>query len=145
LSGIKTRKITLKDIPWIIDIQESIVQKKISREWVKSIEAHLKKQDVIGFIAFRNGGVLGFIIGEIKGTGFGIGQSGWIVVIDVNPRYMGGGIGKALAEKLFEYFKKKGIQDIYTAVRWDAVDMLSFFKSIGFDRSDFINLGKHLK
>ncbi|MCX6260719.1 MAG: GNAT family N-acetyltransferase [Bacteroidia bacterium] len=104
MSGIKTRKITLKDIPWIIDIQESIVQKKISRAWVKSIEAHLKKQDVIGFIAFRNGGVLGFIIGEIKGTGFGIGQSGWIVVIDVNPRYMGGGIGKALAEKLFEYF-----------------------------------------
>jgi ribosomal protein S18 acetylase RimI-like enzyme len=135
----------IKDIPWIIDIQESIVQKKISRAWIESIEAHLKKQDVIGFIAFRNGEVLGFIIGEIKGTGFGIGQSGWIVVIDVNSRYMGGGIGKALAKKLFEYFKKKGIQDIYTAVRWDAVDMLSFFKSIGFDRSDFINLGKHLK
>ena len=49
----------IKDIPWIIDIQESIVQKKISRAWIESIEAHLKKQDVIGFIAFRNGEVLG--------------------------------------------------------------------------------------
>jgi ribosomal protein S18 acetylase RimI-like enzyme len=57
---------------------------------------------------------------------------------------MGVGIGRALAEKLFEFFKKKGIRDIYTAVRWDAGDMLSFFKAIGLDRSTFINLIKHL-
>jgi hypothetical protein len=29
-------------------------------------------------------------------------------------------------------------------VLWDAVDMLSFFKSLGFDRSTFINLIKHV-
>jgi ribosomal protein S18 acetylase RimI-like enzyme len=57
---------------------------------------------------------------------------------------MGVGIGRALAEKLFQFFKKEGIRDIHTAVRWDAGDMLSFFKAIGFDRSIFINLRKHL-
>jgi L-amino acid N-acyltransferase YncA len=71
-------------------------------------------------------------------------QSGWLEVVEVHPKHMGTGIGRALAGKLFQFFKKKGIRDIYTTVRWDAGDMLSFFKSLGFDRSTFINLRKHL-
>jgi len=145
MNGVRVRKITVKDVPQIIEIQESITKKKVSKAWTQSIEAHLKKQDVAGFVALRDEGVVGFIIGEIKGPGFGIEKSGWIVVVGVCARCMGIGIGRALAKKLFEYFRKKGIQDIYTAVRWDAIDMLSFFKSTGFDRSEFINLGKHLE
>jgi predicted N-acetyltransferase YhbS len=145
MNGVTIRRITAKDIPQVIEIQESIIKKKVSKAWVQSIEAHLKKQDVVGFVYLRESQVMGHIIGEIKGPGFGLEQSGWIVVVGVDPRYMGEGIGKVLAKKLFEYFIKKGIKNIYTAVTWDAVDMLSFFKSIGFDRSNFINLGKHLE
>lgn len=144
MKEIKTRKIRTEDVPQIIAIQESIIKKKVSRKWVQMIEDHLRKQEGVGFVASKNGQVVGFIIGEIKGEGFGLEQSGWIEVVGVHPRQMGAGIGQALADKLFEFFKKKGIRDIYTAVRWDAVDMLSFFKSIGFDRSIFINLRKHL-
>jgi len=108
------------------------------------VEHHLKKQDGVGFVASKDGRVVGFIIGEIKGEGFGLEQSGWIEVVGIHPRQMGVGIGRALAEKLFQFFKKEGIRDIHTAVRWDAGDMLSFFKAIGFDRSIFINLRKHL-
>jgi ribosomal protein S18 acetylase RimI-like enzyme len=145
MNGVRVRRITVKDVPNIIEIQESIIKKKVSKAWIQSIEAHLRKHDVAGFVALRDDGVVGFIIGEIKGPGFGIEKSGWIVVVGVCARCMGIGIGRTLAKKLFEYFREKGIQDIYTAVRWDAVDMLSFFKSIGFDRSEFINLGKHLE
>jgi len=145
LNGIRMRKITPKDVPHVSEILESIMKKKVSKVWLQSIEAYLKKQDVIGFVALKDGEVVGFIIGEIKGPGFGIEKSGWIVVIGVCPRCMGIGIGQTLAKKLFDYFKKKGVQDVFTSVRWDSVDMLSFFKSIGFDRSDFINLGKHIE
>jgi len=51
--------------------------------------------------------VVGFIIGEIKGEGFGLEQSGWIQVVGVHPRQMGVGIGRILAEKLFSFFKKR--------------------------------------
>ena len=108
------------------------------------VEHRLKKQEALGFVALKDGQVVGFIIGEIKGEGFGLEQSGWIEVVGVHPRQMGVGIGRILAEKLFSFFKKEGIRDIHTAVRWDAGDMLSFFKVIGFDRSPFINLRKHL-
>jgi ribosomal protein S18 acetylase RimI-like enzyme len=141
---IKIRKIGIEDVPEIVAIQESILQKKVSRRWIQMVENHLKKQEGIGFVALKDGQVAGFIIGQIKGEGFGLEQSGWIEVVGVHPRQMGVGIGRALAEKLFQFFKKEGIRDIHTAVRWDAGDMLSFFKAIGFDRSPFINLRKHL-
>ena len=57
---------------------------------------------------------------------------------------MGTEIGQYLIIQLFKQFKKKKINEIYTAARWDGVDILSFFKSIGFDRSNFINLRKEL-
>jgi len=142
--GIKIRKIRAEDVSEIVSIQESILQKKVSKKWVQMVEDHLKKQEGVGFFALKDGQGVGFIIGEIKGEGFGLEQSGWIEMVGVHPRQMGIGIGRILAEKLFSFFKKEGIRDIHTAVRWDAGDMLSFFKAIGFDRSPFINLRKHL-
>ena len=144
LKGIKIRKIGADNIPEIVAIQEAILQKKVSKKWIHMVEVRLKKQEAVGFVASMEGRVLGFIIGEIKGESFGLEQSGWIEVVGVHPGHMGIGIGRILAEKLFEVFQKKGIRDIYTTVRWDAGDMLSFFKAIGFDRSTFINLRKHL-
>ncbi len=99
------------------------------------VRNRLRKQEGVGYVAARDGQIVGFIIGEVKGEGFGLEKSGWIEVVGVHPRQMGVGIGHAMAGKLFEYFKRRGIRDIYTVVRWDAVDMLSFFKSVGFDRS----------
>lgn len=144
IKGIKIRKIRTDDITEVVAIQESILQKKVSKKWIQMVKDYLKKQERVGFVASKDGQVVGFIIGEIKGEGFGLEQSGWLEIVGIHPRQMGMGIGRALAEKLFSFFKKEGIQDIHTTVRWDAGDMLSFFKSIGFDRSPFINLRKHL-
>ena len=141
---IKIRKIGAEDIPGMVAIQESILQKKVSKKWIQMVEARLRKLEAAGFVAAMGGRVVGFMIGEIKGESFGLEQSGWIEVVGVHPGHMGIGIGRILAKKLFEFFEKKGIRDIYTTVRWDAGDMLSFFKAIGFDRSPFINLRKHL-
>lgn len=141
---IKVRRIEAEDAPAIVSIQESILQKKVSKKWIQMVGRHLKKEEALGFVAIQDGHVVGFIIGEIKGETFGLEQSGWIEVVGVDPRQMGIGIGRALAETLFSFFRKKRIHDIHTSVRWDAGDMLSFFKAIGFDRSPFINLRKHL-
>ena len=137
---LKTWKVRSEDVPRIIAIQETIIKKRVSRRWIQMVEDHLRKHEGVGFVASRDGQVVGFIIGEVKGEGFGLEQSGWIEVVGVHPSQMGIGIGQALAERLFDFFRKRRVRDVYTAVRWDAVNMLSFFKSVGFDRSTFINL-----
>ena len=143
--GIKLRKLTARDIPRVIAIHGVLTKKKTYRRWVQQmVKDHLRKQEGVGFVAEKQGQVVGFIIGEMKGEGFGLEKSGWLEVVMVHPRHMGTGVGYAMARKLFDYFKKRGIRDVYTSVQWDAVDMLSFFKSLGFDRSTFINLIKHV-
>ena len=72
--------------------------------------------------------------------GFGVERSGWIEMIEVDPKLMGRGIGKTLGEALLRYFKDEGLKEVYTSVRWDSSDLIAFFKSIGFDKSSFINL-----
>lgn len=144
MKGVRIRSLDVKDISEIAEILELTTKRKVPNMWVETVQKLLKKKYLVGFSAIKDKRVAGFIIGEIKGIGFGLEQSGWIVVVGVHPHYMGLGIGKALAERLLDFFRKKGINNIYTSVRWDAVDMLSFFKSIGFDRSEFINLGKSL-
>ncbi len=143
--GIKLRKLTAGDIPQVIAIHSALTKKKTYRRWVqKMVKDHLRKQEGVGFVAEKKRQVVGFIIGEMKGEGFGLEKSGWLEVVMVHPRHMGTGVGYAMARKLFDYFKRRGIRDVYTSVKWDAVDMLSFFKSLGFVRSTFINLIKHV-
>jgi ribosomal protein S18 acetylase RimI-like enzyme len=88
--------------------------------------------------------VVGFLITYILYGGFGLEKSAWIGLFGVDPKYMGQGIGKRMAGEVFDVFRKLNIGNIFTSVKWDSTDLLSFFKSLGFDRSNFINLEKIL-
>ena len=116
MTTIKVRQLKLSDKSAIFEIQET------------------------SLVAETDGKVVGFMLGEIKAYGFGAVRSGWIEVIGVHPRHMGSGIGKKLGNELVRIFKEKEVKHIFTSVRWDSGDLLAFFKSIGFDRSNFINL-----
>jgi len=142
--GIEIREIAIEDYPEILEIYRVIMKGKASISWMKNIELYLQKTNVIGYVALKDGQIAGFIIVESQGPSFWLEQSGWVIVIGVHPQFMGNGIGKALVESLFQFFRENGVRDIYTALRWDASDMLSFFISVGLGRSEFINLKKHL-
>ena len=84
------------------------------------------------------------MISYILTLGFGIEKSAWIATLGVKPEYMGRDIGRKMATKIFEYYQSLNIENVYTSVRWDSPDLLSFFKTLGFDRSNFINLRKSI-
>jgi ribosomal protein S18 acetylase RimI-like enzyme len=144
LKAIKIRKLTATDLPQIIRIEEAIAKAKVSRQKKAFLKDHIQKEGSVSFVAQAEGQVVGFIFSEILTNSFGLDRSGWIENFGILPQYMGQGIGQNLARHLFDAFRKKKIFEIYTSVRWDSVDLLSFFKSIGFDRSNFINLYKKL-
>jgi ribosomal protein S18 acetylase RimI-like enzyme len=107
---IELRAFARSDIPEMVAIQQAITKKKVSRTWRRMLERHLEDSHGVGFVAVREGKVVGFAIGEMKGEGFGLRQSGWIEVVGVDPQAMGEGIGKAMIEKLFESFRREKIQ-----------------------------------
>jgi ribosomal protein S18 acetylase RimI-like enzyme len=145
LKSIKIRKLQVKDLPQVISILEAITKSRVTPKKKAILQKHIQKENSISLVALVDGQVLGYVISEIMTNSFGMDQSGWIQNLGVDPKYMGQGLGQTLATHLFELYKKKKIIDIYTAARWDSVDLLSFFKSVGFDRSNFINLYKKLK
>jgi ribosomal protein S18 acetylase RimI-like enzyme len=145
LKAIKIRKLMVKDLPQIVRIEEAITQAKVGQQKKAFLKDHIQKESSVSFVAQVEGQVVGFIISEILTNSFGLEQGGWIENFGIFPQYMGQGIGQTLARHLFEDYRKKKIFEIHTSVRWDSVDLLSFFKSIGFDRSNFINLYKNLE
>lgn len=144
MAEIKIRALKKNDINAIAKIQEAITKKKVPKYWAERVEDYIRKSPRTCLVAEYDDKTVGFIIGDIKTWGFGIERSGWIEIVGIEPKFMGRGIGKQLGKILIQQFKKEGVKEIYTTVRWDSGDLLAFFKSIGFKRSDFINLEKRL-
>ena len=144
MEDIIIRELGIKDVEAISEIYSGIIQNPVKPDFKELIQRHAERKEDLCFVAEINGKVVGFMVSYILTLGFGIEKSAWIATLGVNPEYMGQGIGKKLGEKLFNYYKALGIENVYTSVRWDSTDLLSFFKTLGFDRSNFINLRKQI-
>ncbi len=140
----RIRKLTARDLAQVVAIQGIITRQKVTAEKIAILKEHIKKDGNISLVAVADKQVVGFLISELMTNSFGLDQGGWIKNVGVLPQYMGKGIGQSLANHLFDAYRRKGINEIFTASRWDWGDLLSFFKSLGFERSNFINLYKKL-
>jgi ribosomal protein S18 acetylase RimI-like enzyme len=142
VDDITIRQLRKDDAEEISTIYGDITLKPVSADFRRVVEEHARRDDEACFVAERDGKIVGFMISYILTAGFGVPKSAWIATLGVDPKFMGQGIGASLAKEIFNYYKDQGIENVYTSVRWDSTDMLSFFKTLGFDRSDFINLRK---
>jgi ribosomal protein S18 acetylase RimI-like enzyme len=95
-------------------------------------------------VALIDNKVIGYMISNVLHAGFGLDKSAWIISMGVDPDFMGRGIGRKLAEEILSIYKSENINYVFSSVIWDSIDLLSFFKTLGFERSEFINLRKKL-
>jgi ribosomal protein S18 acetylase RimI-like enzyme len=144
VENISIRKLAAGDADAIADIYASIIRQPVDADFRTLIEKHAYGDKDICLVAELNGRVIGFMVSYILTFGFGIEKSAWIATLGVDPESMGQGIGERLAREIFKLYKTMGISRVYTSVRWDSTDLLSFFKTLGFDRSMFMNLEKEL-
>ena len=144
MASVEIRSMQDQDMPEITRIQEAITQRPVAEAWVENLARQLEQDSYRCLVAVQEGQVVGFVLSEIKIGLFGVDTSGWLGYVGVAPKRMGQGIGRALATRLLDIFREEGVEDVYTSVSWDSVDMLSFFRSLGFDRSHLINLRKRL-
>ncbi|SDU53814.1 MULTISPECIES: GNAT family N-acetyltransferase [Desulfobacula] len=142
---VKIRQITFNDSEAIQYIRKAISDDDTQVNYKKTIERQISEgASKFSLVAEINGNVVGYILSTALYAGFGIKKSAWIMDVGVHPDYMGQGIGLKLAGKICDICKDKGIKAIYSSVLWDSTDVLSFFKKLGFERSNFINLKKKM-
>jgi len=138
------RSIKIEDADDIGRIQASITKSPAKIDFRQIIEEQVQGDKDASFVAEVDNRIVGFMISYIVYGGFGLEKSAWIATLGVDPQFMGRGIGKRLAEEILRVCRDRGIKYVFTSVRWDSVDLLSFFKTLDFDRSNFINLRKEL-
>jgi len=138
------RRLEARDADDISRIQEAITKQPGTIDYHTVVEPEARKEDGVSFVAELDGKVVGYMITYIIYGGFGLEKSAWVGLFGVDPKYMGRGIGKMLAREVFDVFRKIDVKNVFTSVKWDSTDLLSFFKSLGFGRCDFINLEKIL-
>ena len=142
MQNLIIRNLKVGDSEDISRIQESITKEKDTIDYHKIVQEEVKKDNSVNVVAELDGKVVGFIITYLLHGGFGLEQSAWIGLFGVEPKYMGSGIGKRMAKKVFDELTRMNIKNVFTSVKWDSFDILSFFKSLGFGRCQFINLNK---
>jgi ribosomal protein S18 acetylase RimI-like enzyme len=143
---IKVRSIGEADIPSMVRIEGEITSSQRLDSLERTLREHIQRGDpdlLLG--AEADGRLVGFLIGEIRSWEFGEDEEvGWIKVVGVDPKYQGRGIGKRLGEAFLRSLESRGITRVRTMVEWDAGDVITYFKSLGFDRSNFIALERTL-
>jgi ribosomal protein S18 acetylase RimI-like enzyme len=139
------REIRLEDAQAIEDIRAAISPQDANVDFLKLVKQQASDGNgAASLVAELNTKVVGYMISTTLYAGFGIRKSAWIMAIGVHPDYMGQGIGLALANWVCDIYRDKQVESIYSSVMWDSIDVLSFFKKLGFKRSEFINLKKDL-
>ncbi len=145
MKNFQIREIDLADAEAIQRIRSLISKEDADVDIEKIINQQtgkLTKQASI--VALIDNKIVGYMISNLLHAGFGLQKSAWIVAMGVDPAFMGLGVGKKLANKILEIYKSQKINYVYSSVAWDSIDLLSFFKALGFERSEFINLRKKL-
>lgn len=146
------RLLTMDDLDEILRIEERIekgrnIESKERMAHLKETAAyHLKHgEPLLNLGAEIDGKIVGFIFAEIRLWEFGRGEkTGWIKVLGVDPEYQRSGIGHKLGETLLHHFKRQDVRKVRTLVNWHEGDLISYFKSLGFDILNMIPLEKEL-
>jgi len=144
--SISIRKATVADVEEIERINALITKEARHVNFRQFVTDHVEQKgsESTCLVAISEGKLVGFMIGYVMIFSFGLEKSAWIATMGVEPQYMGQNIGARLAQEIFQQFKAQGVNNVYIPVQWDATDMVSFFKRLGFHRSEFINLQRSL-
>lgn len=140
--SITVRRMRTQDADAVLHINEKITGRPYEAQWASKIIDDINRNPLGCLVAEEAGEIVGFILGDIRGWEFAIPKSGWIEIVGVDPRYQGKGVARALIGTLDAYFRNNNVSRIMTMVDWNDGGLVGFFRSLGFERSDFIILEK---
>jgi ribosomal protein S18 acetylase RimI-like enzyme len=104
------------------------------REFARHVHATLRSSGARVFIAESGGETIGYILGEIhrRKPIYPIGNYGFISDIAVTERWRRRGVGRALVQSLFTWFRRQGVTAIELFVAEANPISTAFWRGLGF-------------
>lgn len=140
--SVTVRRMTRQDTDAVLKINEKITGRPHEAQWESRLIDLLARNPLGCLTAEIDGKVCGFVLGDIRGWEFAIPKSGWVEIVGVDPDFQGRGVARALIEKLGVFFRNHNVEQVLTMVNWNDAGLVGFFRTLGFERSDFIVLEK---
>ncbi len=133
------------DIEAICRIDEQITGRYRPEVWEDRVAYYIRRDPDSSQVAERDGRVVGFMLGEVRGGEFGMEEpTGWVEFLGVDPGARGGGVGRALIDALASRFKAKGAHVARTMVRGEDADIDAFMRRMGFGPAPVTALERRL-
>ncbi len=145
-SAITIRDARIGDIRTVTRLDEIHTGLAKPEYWQEIFTAYVT-EDHFGryfLIAEDRGGMVGFIVGEIRTWEFGSPPCGWVFAVNVSPDSREGGIGSAMLAAICERFRDCGVGTVRTMISRNDPLNLAFFRSQGMTAGPYIELEKNL-
>jgi GNAT superfamily N-acetyltransferase len=151
-ADVRIRPLTRDDVDSLVGIVAGIGRasppgEADARSYLReTVERHIDRNEPLMNIAAElDGKLVGFVIGEVRAWEFGQKEkTGWIKVLGVDPEFQGKGVGRKLGQALLDNFRASGITSVRTLVNWYEGDLLSYFRTLGFNVLNMIPLESKL-
>jgi ribosomal protein S18 acetylase RimI-like enzyme len=135
------RAAAVADVPAVTRLDSRITGMTKSDYWADMFERYGKRPDRFFLIAEEaGGGIVGFIIGEVRAWEFGSPPSGWIFALGVDPKARLKKIGSRLFQAICADLAASGVDTVRTMLARDDELNMAFFRSQGMMGGPFIQL-----
>ena len=133
MADTRIRPVTELDLDAITRIDERITGRYRPEVWEQRVVYYMRRDPEAPKVAERDGSVVGFMLGEVRGGEFGLEEpTGWVEFFGVDPSARGGGVGRKLVEALLDHFRSRGAHVARTVVAARDQEIASFLKANGF-------------
>ena len=133
------------DIEGITRIDERITGTYRPERWEQRVGYYLRRDAESSQVAELDGGVVGFMMGEVRGGEFGLDEpTGWIEFFGVDPDVRGRDLGRRLIDALLAHFRSQGAHLARTMVAARDTDIAGFLAAMEFTPAPLTALEKRL-
>lgn len=143
LSDMKTfegeahiRDLTPGDVPALVRLPES--GGDCASEWRRRLR---RSRTVVSIGAEAEGRLVGYAAGEVRAA-FGLTAVGWIEAFNVDPRWRGHGVGRALASSLLWRLREMGATHVHTLLPLHDFTLAPLLHDLGFREDPLVCLGR---
>ncbi len=145
MSALKVRRARAADLAQVIDIDKRATGLAKPAYWAGVLRRYGRGARCRFLVAeAAGGGLLGYIVGEVRDWEFGSPPCGWVFGIGVRPAEREAGVASALLEAISDAFRRQGVATVRTLIARDNRLVLSFFRSQGMMAAPVIPLEKDI-
>jgi len=105
----------------------------------KDIQRKLKVNSELFLVGVENDKIVGTIIGGYEG------HRGWVNYLAVSPSHQRKGYGHQLMEAVEVKLRAMGCPKINLQIRKTNLNVIAFYKAIGYNLDDVVSMGKRLE